>query len=182
MARKTKRDWWIAGIEILTTVGPSGLTIDNLCQQLTMTKGSFYHHFGGIDDFKEQLLAYYEEEGTLDIIEQLTAVSTPLGKFKGLLDIIVEASIMYTTYPEATIRAWALHDEMVRAVQTRVDARRLAYVEALLQEILNDPIEAKIKAQITYTILVGAEQMQPPVIGEELRALYDTLLPLLGIE
>lgn len=182
MARKTKRDWWMAGIEILIGVGPTGLTIENLCHQLEVTKGSFYHHFGGIEDFKEQLLAYYEAEGTVDIIERLTAVPTPTGKFKGLIDIIVEASVMYTVYPEATIRAWALHDEMVQAVQTRVDARRLAYVEALLLEILGDPQDAKIKAQLTYAILVGAEQMQPPIIGDDLRTLYDDFLPLLGIE
>ena len=134
MARKTKRDWWIAGIQILTETGPSGLTIDNLCQQLEVTKGSFYHHFGGIEDFKERLLAYYEAEGTLDIIERLTAVPTPEGKFKGLIDIIVE------------------------------------------------PRDAKIKAQLTYAVLVGAEQMQPPIVGDDLRALYDEFLPLIGIE
>ena len=181
MASKTKRDWLIAGILILVEIGPTGLTIDALCQRIALTKGSFYHHFSGIDDFKEKLLAYYEEEGTLDIIEQLTAVSTPVGKFKGLIDIIVEASVMYSVYPEATIRAWALHDEMVQAVQSRVDTRRLAYVEALLLEIYGDPLEAKIKAQLTYTILVGAEQMQPPIVGEDLRALYDAFLPLLGL-
>jgi hypothetical protein len=71
---------------------------------------------------------------------------------------------------------------MVREVQTRVDARRLAYVEALLLEILGDPIEAKIKAQLTYSILVGAEQMQPPIVGADLRALYDAFLPLIGIK
>ena len=75
MARKSKRDWFIAAIYLLAEGGPSAITIDALCQQLQVTKGSFYHHFKNYDDFKLSFLHYYEEAGTLNIIERLTGTA-----------------------------------------------------------------------------------------------------------
>ena len=86
-----------------------------------------------------------------------------------------------TAVPEVQLRGWALQDTVVREVQMRVDERRLAYVEELLLEILGDVTEAKRKAQLLYVILVGAEQMQPPIVQEELRALFNDYLAMLGI-
>jgi len=182
MSRKTKRDWLIGGVQLLAEVGNQGLTIDALCQHLGVTKGSFYHHFSGYEDFKLNLLAFYEEEGTLDIIETLADLETPEEKLRGLIDIVVAVSTQYALYPEVLIRSWALQDEDVKAVQERVDGRRLAYVEALFLEIDEDKQNAKVSAQMMYAILVGAEQMQPPLVGDDLRTLYDEYLKLIGLE
>lgn len=182
MAQKTKRDWWLAGVALLAEAGPQGLTIEALCQRLEVTKGSFYHHFAGYDEFKVSLLAFYEAEGTLNIIEQLAELPTPQTKLRGLMDIVVEASLTYRNYPEVAIRAWALQDEAVKAVQVRVDGRRLAYVQALCQEITGDPHRAQMMARHLYAILVGSEQMQPPLHGEELRALFDEYFRLYAID
>ncbi|MEV0081899.1 TetR/AcrR family transcriptional regulator [Saccharopolyspora sp. NPDC050642] len=42
-----KQDWLDAGLEILADQGVPALTIDRLATKLGLTKGSFYHHFGG---------------------------------------------------------------------------------------------------------------------------------------
>ncbi len=178
MARKAKRDWFEAGIALLAEVGPTGITVDALCKKLQVTKGSFYHHFKNYEDFKISFLNFYEAEGTLDIIDRLQDLPTASAKLRGLLEIIVG----YTAVSEIYLRAWAIQDEMVRAVQMRVDGRRLAYVEELLLEMLNDPIEAQRKAKLMYVILVGAEQMQPPIVGEALRALFDEFWTLIDLE
>ena len=161
---------------MLTHAGPQGLTIDALCQQLAVTKGSFYHHFAGYDDFKASLLTFYEQEGTLQIIDQLADIPTPQGKLKQLIEIIVATSTRFVVYPEIAIRAWGLHDRAVREVQMRVDSRRLAYVQSLCQEITGDARQAQLMSQMLYAILVGSEQMQPPLRGDDLRALFDEYL------
>lgn len=181
MASKKKQDWFIAGIQLLTQVGPQGLTIDALCRQLEVTKGSFYHHFSGYEDFHSSLLAFYEQEGTLDIINQLVDVPTPQGKLLGLLDIVVKASTSEVMDPEKAIRAWALQDETVREVQARVDERRLNYVQGLCYEITGDAHRAKIMAQLLYTSLIGSEQIQPPLRGGDLRTLFDEFLKIYNI-
>lgn len=182
MTRKTKRDWLIAGTELLAAAGAQGVTIEALCQQLQVTKGSFYHHFEGQEAFKENLLAFYEEEGTLDLIERLADVPTPLEKLRRLTEMVVAASTAFVAYPEVAIRAWALQDEAVRVVLMRVDGRRLDYVRSLCLEITNDQQHSLIMARHLYAILVGSEQMQPALRGEDLRALFDEYLRLYDLE
>ncbi len=168
----------MAGAQLLGQTGPQGLTIEALCQQLNVTKGSFYHHFAGYEDFEASLLNFYEQEGTLQIIDQLADIPTPQGKLRGLIDIIVATSTQFIAYPEIAIRAWALQDEKVREVQKRVDQRRLSYVQALCQEITGDVRQAQIMSQMLYAILIGSEQMQPPLHGAALRTLFDEYLRL----
>lgn len=172
MARKTKQDWFTVGAQILGKDGPQGLTIDALCQKLRMTKGSFYHHFGSYDGFKQQFLAFYEQEGTLDIISQLSDLPTPKEKLHGLLNKIVNSSTKLAQNSEVAMRAWALQDTAVRQVQSRVDGRRREYVQQLCEAITGDAIQAKTIANLLYAVLVGSEQMQPPIVGEELRQLF----------
>jgi AcrR family transcriptional regulator len=179
MAQKTKRDWWLAGTELLTSNGPQGLTIEALCQRLGVTKGSFYHHFNRYDDFRDSLLEFYEAEGTLEIIDQLADLPTPQAKIEELIDIVVKASTAYLEYPEAAIRAWSYQDESVKIVMARVDKQRLDYVQSLCAQILGDDDKALITARMLYTILVGSEQIEPALHGDDLRALFDQFLQLL---
>lgn len=172
MARKTKRDWFVTAVQILRQSGPQGLTIDALCQSLSMTKGSFYHHFGSYDDFKTQFLAFYEQEGTLDIISELADLPTAKEKLHQLLNLIVDFSTKFPEDPDVAMRAWALQDTAVAQTQARVDGRRREYVQSLCEEITGDAAQAKTIAQLLYVVLVGSEQMQPPIVGEELRQLF----------
>jgi AcrR family transcriptional regulator len=178
MARKTKRDWFVGGVQILVAQGPQGLTIDALCQQLQMTKGSFYHHFGSYDEFKQQFLAFYEQEGTLDVISQLAELPTPKEKLHQLLAIVVSYSTKLAQNPEIAMRAWALQDTAVRQTQSRVDGRRREYVQSLCTEITGDAALAATIAQLLYAVLVGSEQMQPPILANELQHLFDECLRL----
>ena len=73
-----------------------------------------------------------------------------------------------------------MQDEEVKAVQMRVDGRRLAYVEDLCREITGSADRAKTMARLMYAILVGSEQIQPPLTGEDLRALFNEFLHLFG--
>ena len=176
MARKTKQDWFEASTKILLTEGPRGLTIDALCQTLQVTKGSFYHHFGSYEGFKAQFLTFYEQEGTLDVISELAALPTPSEKLHRLLAMVVAFSKTHTEDPEVAMRAWALQDEAVREVQIRVDGRRRDYVQSLCEEITGDAAQAKTIANLLYAVLVGSEQMQPPIAGDALQKLFDECL------
>ena len=178
MAKRGKRDWLVAGARLLTQNGPQGLTIEALCQQLKVTKGSFYHHFAGYEDFEASLLNFYEQEGTLQIIDQLVDLPTPQAKLRKLLDIVVGISSSPLVYSEIAIRAWSLQHAPAREVQTRVDQRRLDYLQLLCQEITGDAHKAQVMARMVYTILVGSEQMQPTISGDALRALFDEFLRL----
>ncbi len=181
MARKTKNDWFIVSINILVEKGSSGLTIDALTKQLGVTKGSFYHHFSNYQQFKIDLLTFFEEEGTLGIITQTEQVDTPQEKLRRLMEIIVVETARYPAKVEVAMRTWALRDSEVRSLIERVDEQRIGYVQDLCSEIVGDAKQGLLMAELMYTILVGSEHTMPPLSQTRLRALFDEFLRLYKI-
>jgi AcrR family transcriptional regulator len=177
MTRKTKQDWLYAGLKIIRVTGVAGLTIEALTQELGVTKGSFYHHFSGIQDFKTSFLQFYEEAGTLNVIKTTEAATTAVEKLRRLLAIIVS----YPLADEVIMRAWAQQDAEVAAVQARVDQQRMAYVTSLCAEISGDLARGRLMAEIFYGLLVGGPQMVPSLSSERMTAVFNEILRLYNI-
>ena len=168
MARKSKQDWYWACAQMIAQQGALILTIDALCQAIGKTKGSFYHHFAGIDDFIENYLIFFEQEGTLQIIDQVEQEQTPQAKIRKL----IELSTSYDPKLESGTRAWALQDDRVRAVFERVDQQRFDYVTALWRPLVADEATAVVRGRMMYTILIGGSHVLPPLSQEQLRAVF----------
>ena len=64
---RTKADWFSAAEDVLVAEGVEAIRIDHLCQQLDVTKGSFYWHFENRADFVEQLLELWHREYTANV-------------------------------------------------------------------------------------------------------------------
>lgn len=178
MIRRTQRDWLLSGMEIITAEGRDGLKLEALCSRMGVTRGSFYHHFRDLADYRSQLLEFYRREGTLQIIEVVDQEPTPRRRLERLLALIVELSSAEWN-AEPAIRAWALRDPEVRDVQKAIDARRVEYVEELLARMGAEPARARLLSEFLYALLVGCEQMHPPVHGGRLRAVFDEFLRLI---
>jgi AcrR family transcriptional regulator len=178
----SKSDWLQAGLEVVAHEGPTGLRIDRLCQRLGVSKGSFHHHFAGASDFKRSLLAAYETlvvEALDQAIDQ-TAADTPKAALAGLTaDITGNGSqSFYRPELEVAMRAWAFSDSEVRAVQQRVDQRRLESLRGIWSRILDDPAAAHTAALLPYLVGIGASLVQPPTPRDELQRIYELLLRL----
>ena len=178
----TKSDWLQVGLEVVAYEGPTGLRIDRLCQRLGVSKGSFHHHFAGASDFKRSLLAAYETlvvEALDQAIDQ-TAADTPKAALAGLTaDITGNGSQgFYRPELEVAMRAWAFSDSEVRAVQQRVDQRRLESLRGIWSRILDDPAAAHTAALLPYLVGIGASLVQPPTPRDELQRIYELLLRL----
>lgn len=169
MARKSNRDWLMEGVMTLTEMGADKMTIDTLTARLGVTKGSFYHHFSNLQDFIDQLLVFIEQESTLLIIDATEQFSTPRQKLENLLRLTVEET---PNLREVALRAWALQNEQVRALQARIDQQRRDYVRQLYAEILGDTAEAAQLTDAIYLLYVGAQQVIPPLDGATLEGLY----------
>lgn len=183
MPRKNKQDWLTAGIIAFAKKGPAGLTIDGLAQQLGVTKGSFYHHFESQAAFKKAFLLDYAQKTTPAVIDRLKGIPTSLEQLHELLRIIIVGSAEVTFNVENMIRAWAMHDSDANAMQTSMDSQRIAYVQALLGDLLvDDEVSAERASQLFYATLVGAQQMHPPITGDALSQLFNTVLTLFKIE
>ena len=180
----TRSDWLQAGLTAVADDGPDGLRIDRLCRRLGVSKGSFHHHFAGAGDFKRALLDAYETlvvEALNDAIEQ-TAAITPQESLAGLTAAITSTQSFYRPELEVAIRAWAFSDSQVRAVQERVDRRRLESLEGIWSRILDDPAAVHTAALLPYLVGIGASLVQPPTPPDQLRGVYELLLGLVPNE
>jgi AcrR family transcriptional regulator len=160
--------------------GPDGLRIDRLCRRLGVSKGSFHHHFAGADDFKRALIAAYETlvvEALDEAIEQ-TAAARPKDALEGLTASITSTQSVYQPELEVAMRAWAFSDPKVRAVQQRVDRRRLESLEGIWSRILDDPASVHATALLPYLVGIGASLIQPPTPADDLKRVYELLLGL----
>ena len=175
----TRADWLEAGLEVLAEEGVPALTIERLTERMGLSKGSYYHHFKGAGGFRTALLEYFEAQFTTRLIDSVEREpdADAATKLKTLLELVLadEAKVRL----EIAVRAWALQDAEARAAQERIDQARTAYLRQLCRGLdskqLDDPDRL---ASLLYLILIGAEQVLPPVPSSELRDLYAMTLKL----
>jgi AcrR family transcriptional regulator len=174
----SRSEWLEAGLASLADDGPTGLRIDRLCRRLNVSKGSFHHHFAGAGDFKQALLAAYEIRvvQALDQAINQTKAVTPRDALAGLTRAITNREGIYRPELEVAMRAWAFSDPEVRAVQERIDERRLASLRGIWSQILDDPAAAYTAALLPYLVGIGASLIQPPTPRDQLQRVYELLL------
>lgn len=168
---KTKQDWFTTGLETLVRQGLSGLTIDNLCQSLGVTKGSFYHHFKNHQDYQAQLLAFWQEKDTGQVVEAASQVEGLPRKIDGLIQVLGSRSVE-TASPELAIRAWALQDENVSGYIAQIDGQRVHLIVKMLEEVVDDGQRAYLLARMLYAMLVGSYSIIPPIERDAVIDLY----------
>lgn len=176
------RDRWLnEGLDVLEAEGASGVRIDRIAARLGLSKGSFHHHFDGADGFKRELLARFEwlTIKALDAaIDDAGAPGDARGILAHLTELIQAGGSLYRPQLDIAVRAWSSWDPDVRAVQTRIDEARLSALQQVWRPHTRDDREARAAALLPYLIAVGATVVVPPVDADELRRVYEMLLPL----
>jgi AcrR family transcriptional regulator len=75
------------GLTVLAEMGSDGLTIDELCRRLNLTKGSFYHHYANRSMYIRALLEFWEREMTLRVIEVSQQEGSALQRLRRLTQL-----------------------------------------------------------------------------------------------
>lgn len=177
----TTRDRWLdEGLALLETTGIGAVTIEALCGRLSLSKGSFYHHFKGMSGYRVALLTHFEQRETGAFIELAESSSAQPGeeRLRRLADIIV-ADTSSGSDLEIAVRTWAATDEVARAVVERVDRVRVDYVQSQCRVMITDPAAADDAGQMIYLLMIGANHVLPPLSRPELSRVWDRLLALL---
>ncbi len=146
-------DWFVGALETLGREGVIGVNVDNVARSIGVTKGSFYHHFKNKEELINRLLEYWETELTDKIDAHLSHLhGKPAEQLLALLEFIAENE---TNRYDASMRAWALHDERVATVVRRVDRNRLAYVRDLFLKMGFPADQAAMRSRMSYYYVVG---------------------------
>ena len=120
--QKSKINKWLdLGIKRFANQGFSGLNIDEMSKEVGSAKTSFYHFFGSKDEFFEQLLEYWQAEGTVRIMKEIMAFMDPVEAFHELTSQIINTN--------------HIHERFLSQLRKYVDtnAKAKAFVEETMQ-------------------------------------------------
>ncbi len=156
MVRFAKADWLDLGLQSLATDGPAALRIDMLCTAAGRTKGSFYHHFSGRDDFVATLLDHWQQKLTEAVISEIEQEADPVQKLIALNRITDDLDMGV----ETALRRWAGTEDSVAVAIAKVDKRRIDYVASLLMQAKNISVQKAVDlAVMNYAGLIGTQLM-----------------------
>jgi AcrR family transcriptional regulator len=177
------RDRWLdEGLRVLAAEGAPGVRIDRIAARLGLSKGSFHHHFAGADGYKRDLLARYESL-SVDALESAIGRVAVDASARDVLEVLTamirgDVAGLYRPELDVAVRAWSTTDPEVRAVQQRIDTTRIDALARVWGRAEPDAAEARRSALVPYLLAVGAAVVVPPVEVDDLRRLYELLLPL----
>lgn len=169
MARLSKEDWLAEGFKLLREFAQDKLRILYLCKRLGVTRGSFYHHFKGIEDYIAALMESWEQENTLRLIKSANKGQSPEERMEILAQMIADSDQTV----EAAIRSWSFYHTKVKKHLSKVDELRITYVEEIFKDLGAEPELALKKAKLDYAVLVGVQQLFPDASRGELRSLWE---------
>lgn len=171
MKKIERNDWFITGLEILNTDGFLKITIENLCDALKVTKGSFYHHFKNVDAYIDALMKHWVEKNTKSLIEQVDKLKSPDEKIEKLYKLVLQRSHK----SEQVIRGWSFSNDIVRKYVTEVDEKRVEYTTNLKILCGEKSEPARQLAMLEYACLIGIQQLYPDLSGKKQLELYKLL-------
>lgn len=146
--------WLMAAWRALARSGVEGVRVEPLASELGVTKGSFYWHFADRAALLDALLEDWERRATAAVIDRVDATSAdPRVRLRELVHFTT--SVSEAPDVEHAIRAWGAVDGAARKKLDRVDARREAYVRALLIAAGVDEGVASFRAHVVYLALIG---------------------------
>lgn len=156
---------------MLVEKGPDGLTIDRLCNDLGVTKGSFYHHFKNRESFVRQLLQHWLDQNTIGVIDSTEEADDAASRYARIKAIADNLPLE----PDATIRAWAMRDPLVREFQEKADHLRMNYLKELFMPYARNINQAIRMARIAYTVYIGSRFIVPPLDESAMREIRDDI-------
>lgn len=168
MKRLGRQDWIAEGFKILSEFAQNKIRILYLCERLKVTRGSFYHHFDGIDQYIDALLMSWEQENTQALIEAAEKGNSPSEKMQILDQLVFEKD----NAVEAAIRSWSFYNDAVGKHLKKVDEKRLQYLINIFLESGRSEHKARMLAKLEYATLIGIQQLHPGKFDEEIRQIY----------
>ncbi|MBT3988950.1 MAG: TetR/AcrR family transcriptional regulator [Rhodospirillaceae bacterium] len=152
--RLSKEQWSALGLKVLGQKGVGALRIDELCQKLKVTKGSFYWHFKGRAIFLSAILDYWKKIATLDIIERIEIQG---GSAKEKISTLFEEanSGVVDFSAEQAIRHWARSNKPAARAVLDVDEKRINFLVEQFKALKLNKLEAETRAHLLYSLIIS---------------------------
>lgn len=157
-------DWTEAGLRLLVSEGRSAVKISRLCDDLGVTKGSFYWHFSDIDDLMKAIATRYTSQDN-DAARGLTSLEElPVDERLAHMGAMLVDERAWEA--EVAVREWARSDPQVAESVRALDQRIMAVVLNCFLELGFDEEEAELRAgTLVYAgigFLYGRDSLPSP--------------------
>lgn len=151
---RTPRSTWIdAGLRALAAGGPDAVRIELLAQELGVTRGSFYWHFGDRATFLEEMLGAWERKSTDEALER---VESEGGDARDKVRRAGMLTFSGQLLPiDLAVRDWARRDQSVAKRLRRVDNRRMDYLRALIGTFCPDADDVEARSLLAFSLAIG---------------------------
>lgn len=150
----SREAYFETGLDVLSDLGYGGLKLAEVCTRLGVTTGSFYHYFSGWPGYTRELVAYWMQGRTVQVIEVVRAEPDPRRR----IDALIRAGLTLPHGAEAAIRVWSSVDPQVYPAQAAVDQQRFDIMYESAFEMLQSKRQAQLFAAWGVYLLVGYEQ------------------------
>ncbi|MEV5837661.1 TetR/AcrR family transcriptional regulator [Nocardia sp. NPDC052112] len=161
-------DWVDGALALLAREGVNAIRIPRLCEELSVTKGSFYWHFNDIEQLREAMADRWTTVQSETIRALGTIDSIPVEqRIENMTAILVDAK---TWVVETTVREWARSDPQVAAAVTALEQRIFEIVNKTMIDLGFDKTQARIRAgamvYLGIGLIHGRENLPTPTPAE----------------
>jgi len=144
--RLTRKDWILAGQDMLRAEGIAGLKLSSLTGRLGVSTGSFYHHFADFEDYLGAVAEYFSADRVQGLIDRTLAGNPdPVTRMQGLAKLSLED---HTFELDRAMRIWATMDERAAITVARSERLVLAFLAQAFEDLGFSPAEASLRARI----------------------------------
>ncbi|MCF8571242.1 TetR/AcrR family transcriptional regulator [Gordonia sp. HY002] len=169
-SRLSAVDWVDAALGLLAAEGVRGVKISRLCEELAVTKGSFYWHFTDLDALWEAMAVRWQEVNRLRVAELHGLTEMPAdARLIALSTMLISDSHLTV---EKAIRDWARSNEKVAETVRNIDGEIFKVVDDTLQELTMSADKARLLAGLLVYAGIGfihGHDGLPTPTPEELR-------------
>ncbi len=152
-----KEDWIKLGYKLFSENGIAGIVIEKMSKKLKCNKSSFYWYFKTKKYFIHEIVKFWVETETENIIRLTNQSETAKKKIDTLITITYKKSpyLDFMTY----LKRYAIKEKKIQKTIDTIDSQRIKYVKDLLIELGLTDKDAGIKASVFYKHLIGYHEM-----------------------
>lgn len=148
--------WLLAGQVLLRRGGIREVKLEALTSETGLTTGSFYHHFGGVEAYLDELASYF---GADQIEAGLAEIDDPDPRTK-LSNVIRRTRDDDMTELYDAMRSWAESSPLALEATEAADRHMLTFLEVAFEDLGHDADAARLRALLLMS--VGVARIHTP--------------------
>jgi len=176
------KPWLDEGIKRFAFNGLKGLSVKEMAEEIKTATSSFYHYFNTKEEYLEQLLEYWHEEGSMKIIQEVFLEDEPEEALRQLFETLLDRNFVHECFL-LQMRAASYENELFLKQIEETDKIRMLFLTSLLTRTgLKDDLARK-KAEQIYKHIMGLYACRNliPMDKEEKKYFFEDLESIFGI-